>query len=107
MLCHKHLKTILAIIVTQGRFDMKARVLSYRRGRHVQHTNQLLLAVKDVASRPSAAGFVGRKVVWKSKSGKTIQGKIASPHGNNGVMRARFSKGLPGEVLGKDIEILE
>ncbi|MBN2331190.1 MAG: 50S ribosomal protein L35ae [Candidatus Aenigmarchaeota archaeon] len=86
---------------------MKARVLSYRRGRHVQQTNQLLLSIKDVASRSTAAGFVGRKVVWRSKSGKEIQGKIASPHGKNGVLRARFGKGLPSEVLGKDIEILE
>ncbi len=86
---------------------MKAKVLSYRRGRHTQRTNQLLLSVPDVDNRATAAGFVGKKVIWKSKSGKVIQGKIASPHGNNGVLRARFGKGMPGEVLGHEIEIAE
>jgi len=86
---------------------MKAKVLSFRRGKHTQRTNQLLLSVPDVENRSTAAGFVGKRVVWLTKSGKEIQGKIASPHGNNGVLRARFGKGMPGAILGHEIEILE
>ncbi len=86
---------------------MKARVLNFRKGRHTQKTNQLLLSVKDVDNSADASGFIGRKVVWKTKTGKIITGKIASPHGNNGVLRARFSKGISGEVLGKELEINE
>lgn len=86
---------------------MKARVLSFRGGRHTQRTNQLLLSVKDVDTRAAASAFIGKKVVWKTKSGKEIIGKIASPHGNSGVLRARFKTGISGEVLGKDIEMPE
>ncbi|MCK4827100.1 50S ribosomal protein L35ae [bacterium] len=86
---------------------MMARVLNFRRGRHTQKTNQLLLSLKDVDSRAGASRFIGKKVAWKTKSGKVITGKIASPHGNNGVLRARFSKGISGEVLGTEIEIQE
>ena len=86
---------------------MKAKVLSFRRGRHTQRTNQLLLSVKDVGNRAAAAVFIGRKVLLKTKSGKEIVGKIASPHGNNGILRARFGKGVLGAVLGKEIEIAE
>ncbi len=86
---------------------MKAKVLNFRQGRHTQKTNQLLLSVKDVDSRAAASGLVGKKVVWKTASGKVISGKVASPHGNNGVLRVRFSKGISGEVLGKDVEIAE
>jgi large subunit ribosomal protein L35Ae len=86
---------------------MKAKVLNFRRGRHTQKTNQLLLSVRDVDSRSAASKFIGKKVVWKTKSGKVIAGKIASPHGNNGVLRARFSMGISGEVLGKELEIQE
>ena len=86
---------------------MKARVLSFRQGRHTQKTNQLLLSVKDVDTRSAAAAFIGKKVTWKTKSGKELVGKIASPHGNNGVLRARFSRGVPGEILGKELEIYE
>jgi large subunit ribosomal protein L35Ae len=86
---------------------MKAKVLSFRQGRHTQKTNQLLLSVKDVDNRSAASKFAGKKVVWKTRSGKVIAGKIASPHGNNGVLRARFSRGISGEALGKEIEISE
>jgi large subunit ribosomal protein L35Ae len=86
---------------------MKARVLSFRRGRHTQKTNQLLLSVKDATSKSSAATFIGKKVVWKTKSGREIKGKIVAVHGNSGTLRARFSGGVSGEVLGRDIDILE
>jgi large subunit ribosomal protein L35Ae len=86
---------------------MKARVLGFRRGKHAQKTNQLLLSVSGVESRASAAGLIGKRVLLKTKSGKEIYGKIASPHGNNGTLRARFGKGVPAEFFGKDIEILE
>jgi large subunit ribosomal protein L35Ae len=86
---------------------MKAKVISFRQGRHTQKTNQLLLSVKDVDSRAAASRFIGKKVLWKTASGKLISGKVASPHGNNGVLRARFSRGISGEVLGKELEIRE
>ncbi len=86
---------------------MKARVLSFRGGRHTQRTNQLLLSVPDVENRSTAASFIGKGVIFKTKSGKELQGKIVSPHGNKGVLRARFGKGVPGAILGKEIEVLE
>jgi large subunit ribosomal protein L35Ae len=86
---------------------MIARVVNFRTGRKTQRTNQFLLTVKDVKSRSEAAAFVGRKVVLKTKSGKLICGKVAAPHGNNGVLRARFTKGVPAEFLGKDIEMAD
>ena len=101
----KHLK-ITRLIDTRV-IHMKARVLSFRRGRHTQKTNQLLLSVKDVASKSSASGFLGKRVVIRTKSGREIYGKITALHGNKGVLRARFARGVPAEILGKDIEIVE
>lgn len=88
---------------------MKATIVNYRGGRHTQTMNQLLLEIPGVDSRQLASGFIGKRVKWTSpgKLKKEIFGKITSIHGNNGILRARFSKGLPGEVLGKEIEILE
>jgi len=84
---------------------MNAKVINFRQGRHTQKTNQLLLSVKDVESRGAASKFIGKKVVWKTTTGKVIAGKVASTHGNNGVLRARFSRGISGEVLGRELEI--
>jgi large subunit ribosomal protein L35Ae len=86
---------------------MKATLLNYRRGRHTQKTNQFLLEVEGCDSKAMASKFIGKRVVWKSPAGKEIFGKVTQPHGTRGVLRARFSKGLPGEALGGKIELLE
>jgi large subunit ribosomal protein L35Ae len=86
---------------------MKARIINFRRGRHTIRTNQFLLEIDGVDSRAKASGFIGKRIVWKSPAKKEIYGKITQLHGNKGVLRARFSRGLPGTALGNDIEILE
>jgi len=79
---------------------MQATILQYRRGRHTQTPNQALLQIPGVDSRAKAADYRGKRVVWKTTAGKEITGKIIQPHGNKGVVRARFVKGLPGTALG-------
>ena len=86
---------------------MKATILSFRRGRHTQKTNQFLLEVSGVDSRAKASQLIGKRVLWTSPAKKEIYGKISQPHGNNGVLRARFSKGLPGSAVGTRVEIVE
>ncbi|MFC2143915.1 50S ribosomal protein L35ae [Candidatus Aenigmatarchaeota archaeon] len=88
---------------------MKATVVNFRRGRHNQTMNQLLLEIPGVDTKALASGFIGKRVKWTSpgKLKKEIFGKIVNTHGSNGVVRARFSKGLPGEVVGKKIDILD
>lgn len=86
---------------------MKARIVSFRRGRHNFRPNQLLLEVEGFDSRARASSLIGKRVVWASPARKLIHGKVTATHGNNGVIRARFQKGLPGEAIGKDAEILE
>jgi large subunit ribosomal protein L35Ae len=86
---------------------MKAVITSFRRGRHVQRTNQFLVDIEGCDTRAKAAGYIGKQVVWTSSAGKKIYGKVTQPHGNSGVLRARFTKGLPGTALGKEVEITE
>ncbi len=86
---------------------MEAIVKNYKRGRKTMTGNQLVLISSKVDSKSKASALVGKKVVWKTKSGKTINGKIASAHGDKGAMRARFTKGIPGQAIGTKIEIVE
>ncbi len=86
---------------------MKAILLNYRRGRHTQTPNQLLLEIEGCESKAMASKFIGKRVVWRSPSGKEIYGKVTQPHGTRGVLRARFSRGLPGDALGGRVEILK
>ncbi len=86
---------------------MKATILSFRRGRHTQRTNQFLLEVSGIDTHSKASQLIGRRVVWTSPAKKQIYGKVTQPHGKRGVLRARFSKGLPGIAIGTKVEIVE
>ena len=86
---------------------MKGVILSYRRGRHTQNPRQMIIKIEGVDNKEKAMEFIGKKVVWRSKSGKEIYGKIISPHGNKGKLRVRFERGLPGQAIGKDVEIVQ
>ena len=85
---------------------MKAIVTSYKRSRHKQYPNQILVKA-DGIGYVKAHALLGKKVVVPVSKTKNIIGKIVSTHGNNGVMRARFSKGIPGQAIGKKCEIKE
>lgn len=45
--------------------------------------------------------------MWTSpgKEKKKIKGKISSAHGNKGMVRAIFERGLPGQALTTEIEM--
>ena len=86
---------------------MKATILSYRRGARTMHGNQLLAEIEGVDSKQLASRYIGKRVVWTSPGKKQIFGKVASAHGNNGVVRVRFPKGLPGTAVGTKLDIIE
>lgn len=84
---------------------MKGRVVQFRMGRHVIHTRHFLIEVDGVSKRDQAEKLVGKEVTWKSPAGKIITGKVSGAHGNNGVVRAIFEKGLPGQAVSTSVEV--
>ncbi|MFH1522151.1 MAG: 50S ribosomal protein L35ae [archaeon] len=84
-----------------------AKVIQFRRGRKNYTPRHFLIEIPGVDSREKAAEFVGKTASWKSpgKEPKIITGKISSAHGGNGVVRAIFEKGLPGQAIGTDVEV--
>jgi large subunit ribosomal protein L35Ae len=84
---------------------MKGKVIQFRRGRHNVHERHFLIELENVNSREKAEKFVGKDVEWKSPSGKIIKGKISATHGNNGIVRAIFEKGLPGQAITTEVEV--
>jgi large subunit ribosomal protein L35Ae len=81
------------------------KVVQFRRGRHVVKEKHYLIEVAGVENREAAGKFVGKEVEWKSPAGKIIKGKVSSAHGNKGVVRAIFEKGLPGQAVTTNVEI--
>jgi len=84
---------------------MKAKIIQFRRGRKTIHKRHFLIEIEGTSTRKKAEKFVGKDVEWKSPAGKIIKGKISSAHGNNGIVRAIFEKGLPGQAVTTGVEI--
>lgn len=83
---------------------MEGIIVQFRRGRRVVHERHYLLDL-GVQSRAEAKKFAGKIVEWTSPAGKIIKGKISDAHGNNGLVRAIFEKGLPGQAITNSIEV--
>lgn len=85
---------------------MEGIIVNFRRGRKTQTTNQMIIMVKDY-DKAKAEKLVGKEVVYtcEGKLKKQIKGKIAATHGNKGVVRAIFEKGMPGQAIGQKLEI--
>jgi large subunit ribosomal protein L35Ae len=81
---------------------MKAVIVNYRTGRHTQNPHQMILRAEGVETKADAQKLVGKEVVWKTQTGKELKGKVSGAHGNSGVFRAIFEKGLPGQALGTE-----
>jgi len=65
----------------------------------------MIVVVEGVNSREDAEKLVGKKVTWKSPANKTINGKVASAHGNKGAVRVIFETGMPGQAIGTKVTI--
>lgn len=83
---------------------MKGIVVQFRRGRKTIKEKHYLLDL-GLPSRAEAQKMSGKEVDWKSPSGKIIKGKISDAHGNKGLVRAIFSRGLPGQAITTEVEV--
>jgi large subunit ribosomal protein L35Ae len=84
---------------------MNGVIVSFRRGRHTQTNNQMLVLVDGTDDREKSEKLVGKTVTWTSPAGKEIKGEIRAAHGNKGVVRVLFEKGMPGQSLGTKVVI--
>ena len=88
-------------------------VLGYQRARKNQNESISLVRLEGVNTRQDAQFYVGRRVAYiysarKIRSGhkhRIIWGKIRAPHGNNGVVRTKFTKNLPPQSFGRRVRI--
>lgn len=83
---------------------MKPTIVQFRRSIKRIHERHFILNV-GTQNREEASKFVGKEIIWKSPAGKEIKGKISSAHGNKGLVRAIFEKGLPGQARNDEVEI--
>ena len=84
---------------------VKGKVIQFRRGKKTITPRHYLIEVDGVSNREDASKLVGKEVIWTSPAKKQIKGNISGAHGNNGVVRAIFEIGLPGQAITTEVEI--
>ena len=84
---------------------MEGIITSFRRGKHTQYKNQMIIKVNAINTKEKAKSLVGKTVNYITPLKKEIKGKITNPHGNSGCVRALFEKGMPGQSLLQKIKI--
>ena len=85
---------------------MIGRITNYQTGPRSQRSRVCLVQFNNVNSVSSVGQLIGRKIVWK-KGNKKFVGKIASLHGRKGMIRVRFTKGVPGQAIGNTVELMQ
>ncbi|CAI7917886.1 unnamed protein product [Closterium sp. NIES-53] len=74
-----------------------------RRGKSNVHEHTSLLQIENVQSKEESQWYLGKRIVYIYKA-KTLKngslyrsmwGRVTRPHGNTGVVRAKFKKNLP------------
>jgi large subunit ribosomal protein L35Ae len=83
---------------------VKGKVVQFRRSLKHVHERHFILNF-DCKDKKDAEKFIGKEVKWKSEAGKVIVGKISGTHGNKGLVRAIFDRGLPGQALNTEVEV--
>ena len=84
---------------------MEGVIANFRRGRHRQVTNQMIVKPAGVDKKEDAVKLIGKTVSWKSPAGKEMKGKVTKEHGRNGSVRVLFETGMPGQSLGTKVSI--
>ena len=80
------------------------RITNYRTGPKSQTSRECLIEFETVNSEALACKLIGQKVAWKNGTSK-IFGKVRGAHGKNGMVRVRFSRGVPGQAIGTRVEL--
>lgn len=102
------------------RLYSRAVHLGYKRSQRKQHEQQSRLQIEGLKDRKDTGFYMGKKVVYiykaptakrtstspKKTRYRTIWGKIIAPHGNNGVVKAKFRNNLPPCSIGKPVRVM-
>jgi large subunit ribosomal protein L35Ae len=72
-------------------------IVGFRTGPRTQHPKQCIIRFSNFKTADEAAKLIGRKVECALEK-QSFKGKIVALHGKNGLVKARFRKGLPGQV---------
>ncbi|KAJ4744618.1 60S ribosomal protein l35a [Rhynchospora pubera] len=95
------------------RLYVRGSILGYKRSKSNQYENTSLVQIEGVSTKEEVAWYCGKRIayIYKAKSSskgtsfRVIWGKVTRPHGNSGVVRAKFKSNLPPESMGSKVRV--
>ena len=96
------------------RLYVKGAFIGFKRSVASQDNGTALLKIKNVTSRDDAKWYLGKRVAYiyrapTVKDGshyRAIWGRVMRPHGNSGVVRAKFLRNLPSQAMGATVRVM-
>lgn len=95
------------------RLYVRGTILGYKRSKSNQYPNTSLIQIEGVNTKEEVAWYCGKRMayIYKAKVKKDgshfrcIWGKVTRPHGNSGVVRAKFKSNLPPKSMGARVRV--
>ncbi|CAI8590648.1 unnamed protein product [Vicia faba] len=95
------------------RLYVRGTILGYKRSKLNQYPNTSLVQIEGVNTKEEVAWYAGKRLayIYKAKVKKNgthyrcLWGKVTRPHGNNGIVRSKFTSNLPPKSMGSRIRV--
>merc|ERR1719440_2641601 len=96
------------------RLYAKGVILGYKRSKTNSYPSCTLLKIEGVRTQEDAGFYCGKRVAYVFKAKKEVKnskfrvmwGKIRRPHGQSGVVRAKFTKNIPPKAFGAPCRVM-
>ncbi|KAH8086363.1 60S ribosomal protein L33-A-like protein [Filobasidium floriforme] len=100
--------------MASSRLYVKARVLGHKRAKRNSRPNTTLVQIEGVENKEAAQFYLGKRVAYVYKAKREIAGskvrvmwgRVSRPHGNSGVVKAKFSSNMPAHSFGASARIM-
>mmetsp|Transcript_10983 Transcript_10983/g.20484 ORF Transcript_10983/g.20484 Transcript_10983/m.20484 type:complete len:125 (+) Transcript_10983:80-454(+) len=96
------------------RLYTKGVITGYKRSKSNTYPNCTLLKIEGVLTKEDTKFYLGKRVAYVYKAKKEVKnskyrvlwGKVRRPHGNSGMVRAKFRKNMPPRAFGAPCRIM-